>query len=92
MKMRWENHNTSNTFLWVFQLFYDRYFYSSELHALNLGSISVRMLKQNVMEVWKTIDRNTWRGALPHLIYLSAFQCKPNLIAQNVFQVAYNGT
>lgn len=31
-------------------------------------------------------NRNTWFRTLPHLIYLSTFQCKPNLISRTFFR------
>lgn len=89
--MRQDNHNAFSTFILAAQLFYDRYCCRSEPHAVNLGSISGRMSKQNVIDVLEKIHGNTWYGALPHPIYLSTFQCKPNLISWNAFQVAYNG-
>lgn len=57
--MRQDHHNIFNNFVWVFELFSDCYCGSSELHALNLGSVSGRMLKEIIIEYLKKTDGNT---------------------------------
>ena len=66
--MRRDSHSTFSIFIWVFQLSYERYCYSSELRALKLESISGRMLKQNVIEVLKEIE--THGLELFHILFI----------------------